>query len=100
GRRVRRALHLEKLRALSRVTSLGEDTLAALGAMQRPPVITNLRRLLQMLMVDKLLVSVLAMVGASGATAPAGRSPRAGGPRAGASRAARPWLQLRRSPGR
>lgn len=53
GRR-RRDKHLERLRALSAQVPLGEERLRALSGLQRRPVVTSLRRLLQVLMLDKL----------------------------------------------
>ena len=61
SRRRRRALHRDQLRALSQTSPLDYDTLSELDAMQRPPVITNLRRLMQILMLDKTLVSLAAV---------------------------------------
>ncbi|WP_428264350.1 hypothetical protein [Haliangium sp.] len=55
GRR-RREVHVERLRALSRESALDFEQLRALDGLQRRPVITSLRRLLQVLMLDKLLL--------------------------------------------
>lgn len=53
GRR-RREKHLERLRALSTQVPLPEERLRALSGLQRRPVVTSLRRLLQVLMLDKI----------------------------------------------
>lgn len=62
SRRQRRAIHRQQLADLGQRVPLDHQTLRALDEMQRPPVITNLRRLLQVLMLDKLLVSVAAVL--------------------------------------
>jgi UDP-2,3-diacylglucosamine pyrophosphatase LpxH len=66
--RLRRERHLERLRALSAAGPLGEDRLRTLCGLHRRPVITSLRRLLQVLMLDKLLlwpgVALLVLVAA------------------------------------
>jgi UDP-2,3-diacylglucosamine pyrophosphatase LpxH len=66
--RLRRDHHLLRLRALSAAGPLGEDRLRALCGLHRRPVVTSLRRLLQVLMLDKLLlwpaVLLLALVAA------------------------------------
>lgn len=61
-RRERRARHLAALGALSRQTPLSEATLRALDSMHRPPVFTNLRRLMQVLMIDKVLVRLATLL--------------------------------------
>ena len=64
--RLRRDRHLERLRALSAAGPLDEDRLRALCGLHRRPVITSLRRLMQVLMLDKLVlwpsVAVLMLV--------------------------------------
>lgn len=65
-RRARSAIHHQRLQALGKATRLSVRTLETLDSMQRPPVITNLRRLMQVLMLDRLLISmtmILAIVG-------------------------------------
>lgn len=54
--RLRRDRHLERLRAIAAAGPLGEDRLRALCGLHRRPVVTSLRRLLQVLMLDKLLL--------------------------------------------
>lgn len=54
--RRRRELHVQRLHELSRTSSIPEPTLRALDGLQRRPVITNLRRLMQVLMLDKLVL--------------------------------------------
>ncbi|MEM9490760.1 MAG: hypothetical protein AAGC55_16550, partial [Myxococcota bacterium] len=61
-RRQRRAVHHERLRALSETTPLSLSALRDLDAIQRPPVITNLRRLMKVLMLDKLLVGITSLL--------------------------------------
>ena len=61
-RRRRRAIHQRELARLSQSTSIDHETLQALDEMQRPPVITNLRRLMQVLMLDKVAVSLVALL--------------------------------------
>ena len=59
----RRAVHVQRLSALSEATDVPEATLRALDGLQRRPVVTNLRRLAQVLMLDKLaLWSITALV--------------------------------------
>lgn len=55
GRR-RREMHLARLRDLSAETPLDEARLRALSGMHRRPVVTNLRRLVQVLMLDKIVL--------------------------------------------
>lgn len=57
--RKRRERHIERLRALSETTPLTEAKLRALSGLQRRPVITSLRRLLQVLMLDKLVLWIV-----------------------------------------
>jgi hypothetical protein len=61
-RRARRARHLMALSALSRQGPLSETTLRSLDSMQKPPVFTNLRRLLQVLMLDKVLIRLATLL--------------------------------------
>lgn len=61
-KRLRRARHMALLSTLSQTTPLSEATLRELDSMQRPPVITNLRKLLQVLMLDKLLIGLGALL--------------------------------------
>ncbi|RMH38580.1 MAG: hypothetical protein D6689_19140 [Deltaproteobacteria bacterium] len=58
----RRARHRERLRALCEVWSLDERTLDAVHELRRRPVVENLWRLLQVLMIDKLVIGALALL--------------------------------------
>ncbi len=61
-RRRRRAEHEAALAAMSRKHSLPLATLGELDSMHRRPVVTNLFRLMQVLMLDKILVGLTAIL--------------------------------------
>ncbi|WP_045119132.1 hypothetical protein [Haliangium ochraceum] len=61
GRR-RRERHLDGLRELSSRVPLSYEQLRTLSGLQRRPVVTSLRRLMQVLMLDKLALAVTAIV--------------------------------------
>ncbi len=60
--RARRARHVARRRALAADTGVNEDGLRAIDELHRRPVVSNIRRLMRVLMLDRVLVNVLAVV--------------------------------------
>ncbi len=58
----RRERHFARMRTLASEWPLSEEALRAVDGLHRRPVITNLRRLLQVLMLDKLLLWLVVIV--------------------------------------
>ncbi len=56
-REARRRRHRERMVKLCEQLSLSEDTLNAVDALRKEPVVTNLWRLMQVLMIDKVLIA-------------------------------------------
>jgi UDP-2,3-diacylglucosamine pyrophosphatase LpxH len=64
-REAQRDLHEERLRQLSGHWQIPEDALRAIDELRREPVVTNLRRLASVLMVDRLFIYLTALVAAA-----------------------------------
>jgi UDP-2,3-diacylglucosamine pyrophosphatase LpxH len=58
----RRERHRERLRKLCETWSLGEETLGAVDDLRKKPVIDNLWRLLQVLMLDKIFIAAVTLL--------------------------------------
>ncbi|HLU64947.1 MAG TPA: hypothetical protein VKZ63_01645 [Kofleriaceae bacterium] len=64
AREEQRARHLARLREIAREAGVAEETLTALDALHRPPVVGHLRRLTAVMMIDRIVLYAIGIAGA------------------------------------